>query len=434
MFQTYDEAVDWIHSRLRFGIKPGLKRMKWMMEKMDHPHKQVRAIHVAGTNGKGSTIAYMRNVLQEAGYTVGTFTSPFLETFNERISVNGKPISDEEMLFLANIIKPIAAGLEQTELGGPTEFEVITAMAFYYFGRHEKSDIVLLETGLGGTYDSTNIIEPILTMITSIGYDHMNILGHAIEDIAREKAGIIKPGIPMLTSVTNELALNEIKEKAEENQSALYHGCFPVLNHQPLNRGERFEMETPFSHFENLEISMRGEHQVQNAALAVMALDYLRVNELFAIEEQHVIKGLLQTSWNGRFEQVSEYPAVIVDGAHNKEGIDSLVSTMQRHFEGKTIHILFSALKDKEYDYMIERLSSIADTMHFTTFDFPRAAPAAELFEACIHAKKDFDENWKTAFQKMIEAGEQNDIYLVTGSLYFISEVRPFCRNYLSEY
>ncbi|MCM3596411.1 bifunctional folylpolyglutamate synthase/dihydrofolate synthase [Metabacillus idriensis] len=433
MFQTYEEAVDWIHSRLRFGIKPGLKRMTWMMEKLNNPHKHIRAIHVAGTNGKGSTIAYMRNVLQEAGYTTGTFTSPFLETFNERISMNGKPISDEEMLFLVNMIRPLADELEETELGGPTEFEVITAMAFYYFGRHEKTDILLLETGLGGTYDSTNIAEPILTMITSIGYDHMNILGNTIEEIAGEKAGIIKQGIPMLTSVADERALNVIKKKANEMNASLYYDSFPVLSHQPIPRGERFEMKTPFSHYQNLEISMRGEHQVQNAALAVMALDYLRANELFHIDEQHVIKGLLQTSWSGRFEQVSEYPAIIVDGAHNKEGVESLAAVMKRHYHGKKIHILFSALKDKEYAEMIDILSSIADSMHFTTFDFPRAASAAELFEACRHPKKDFDEEWKSAFDKMMTAGEFGDIFLVTGSLYFISEVRPYCRNFLSE-
>jgi dihydrofolate synthase/folylpolyglutamate synthase len=433
MFQTYEEAVDWIHSRLRFGIKPGLKRMTWMMEKLNNPHKQIRVVHVAGTNGKGSTIAYMRNVLQEAGYTTGTFTSPFLETFNERISMNGKPISDEEMLFLVNMIRPLADELEGTELGGPTEFEVITAMAFYYFGRHEKTDILLLETGLGGTYDSTNITEPILTMITSIGYDHMNILGNTIEEIALEKAGIIKEGIPMLTSVTDERALNIIKQKAKDMNSALYHDTFPVLTHQPLPRGERFEMKTPFSYYKNLEISMRGEHQVQNAALAVMALDYLRSKELFHIDEQHVIKGLLQTSWNGRFEQLSEYPAVIVDGAHNKEGAESLTAVMKRHYHGKKIHILFSALKDKEYTPMIDILSSIAERMYFTTFDFPRAASAEELFQACRHGKKDFEDDWKAAFLKMMEAGEAKDVFLVTGSLYFISEVRPFCRNFLSK-
>ncbi|MGG4491681.1 bifunctional folylpolyglutamate synthase/dihydrofolate synthase [Metabacillus idriensis] len=433
MFQTYEEAVDWIHSRLRFGIKPGLKRMTWMMEKLNNPHKHIRAIHVAGTNGKGSTISYMRNVLQEAGYTTGTFTSPFLETFNERISMNGKPISDEEMLFLVNMIKPLADDLEGTELGGPTEFEVITAMAFYYFGRHEKTDILLLETGLGGTYDSTNIAEPILTMITSIGYDHMNILGNTIEEIAGEKAGIIKQGIPMLTSVADERALNVIKKKAKEMNASLYYDSFPVLSHRPIPSGERFEMKTPFSHYQNLEISMRGEHQVQNAALAVMALDYLRANEWFHIDRQHVIKGLLQTSWNGRFEQVCEYPAIIVDGAHNKEGVESLAAVMKRHYPCKKIHILFSALKDKEYAEMIDILSSIADSMHFTTFDFPRAASAAELFEACGHPKKDFDEDWKSAFDKMMTEKELGDIFLVTGSLYFISEVRPYCRNFLSK-
>ncbi|WP_282033042.1 bifunctional folylpolyglutamate synthase/dihydrofolate synthase [Metabacillus indicus] len=429
MFQTYEEAVGWIHSRLRFGIKPGLKRMEWLMNRLGNPHKKVKTVHVAGTNGKGSTIAYMRNVLTEAGYKTGTFTSPFLETFNERISMNGIPIPDAEMLFLANTIKPLSDELEQTELGGPTEFEIITAMAFYYFGNHEKTDVLLLETGLGGTLDSTNISEPVLTMITSIGYDHMHILGNTIEEIAGEKAGIIKHGVPMLTAVTDERALNVIKRRAAEKNADLFHDSFPVLKHEPLRGGERFDMKTPYHSFEGLEISMRGEHQVQNAALAVMALDYLRVHGLFAAGDEHIRKGLHQTNWSGRFEQVSEYPAIILDGAHNKEGAESLAAVMRRHYAGKRIHVLFSALKDKEYSPMISILAGIADSMHFTTFDFPRAACASELYEACTHPVKSFHEDWKGAIDEMMAAGESGDIYLVTGSLYFISEVRPYCRK-----
>lgn len=192
MFHTYNEALNWIHSRLRLGIKPGLKRMEWMMEKLNHPERRLRTVHIGGTNGKGSTVTFLRSILQEAGYSVGTFTSPYFEQFNERISVNGTPVTDQEITELANVIFPLAEELEKTELGGPTEFEVITAMSIYYFSKINPVDIVIFEVGLGGRFDSTNIIYPLLSIITSIGLDHTNILGHSISEIAFEKAGIIK--------------------------------------------------------------------------------------------------------------------------------------------------------------------------------------------------------------------------------------------------
>lgn len=221
MFQTYEEALKWIHSRLTFGIKPGLQRMEWMMEKLDHPERRCRFIHVAGTNGKGSTIAFMQEVLKAAEYKVGAFTSPYLESFNERITIDGNPISEEEILQLSNVIKPVVDELEKTELGAPTEFEVITAMMFYYFGKINVPDVVLLETGLGGKWDSTNIANPILSVITMIGHDHLNILGSTIEEIAEQKAGIIKNGVPVITAVEQKEALDVIERVAKEKSKAL---------------------------------------------------------------------------------------------------------------------------------------------------------------------------------------------------------------------
>lgn len=187
MFTAYEEALEWIHSRLRLGMKPGLQRMEWMMEKLGHPERRIKSVHIGGTNGKGSTVTFLRSILQEAGYSVGTFTSPYFENFNERISLNGTPIGDEDLVQLANDIYSLAVELEQTELGGPTEFEIITAMAFQYFGHVRPVDLVLFEVGLGGRYDSTNIIYPVLSIITSIGLDHTAILGDTYEKIAFEK-------------------------------------------------------------------------------------------------------------------------------------------------------------------------------------------------------------------------------------------------------
>ncbi len=223
MFNTYKEAISWIHGRLKFGVKPGLLRMEKLMEKLEHPEKNIRAIHVAGTNGKGSTVSFIRSVLQEAGYTVGTFTSPYMITFNERISVNGMPITDEEWRTLVTDIKPIVDELDKTDAGTVTEFEIITACAFLYFAKRADIDFVIFEAGLGGTFDSTNIVKPLLSVITSIGHDHMAILGNTIEEIAGQKAGIIKNSIPVITGVNQPEALGVIEAEAEKSRLRISH-------------------------------------------------------------------------------------------------------------------------------------------------------------------------------------------------------------------
>ncbi|GAF64090.1 folylpolyglutamate synthase [Bacillus sp. TS-2] len=216
-----EEVIDWIHSLLSFGIKPGLKRMEWMLGTLGNPEKKSTFIHIAGTNGKGSTVSYLRNVLQSAGYSVGTFTSPYIECFEERISLNGHPISEEHLVQSAQLIRPLAEELAQTELGSPTEFEVITAIAFNYFAEM-KPDIVLMEVGLGGRLDSTNVLTPIASVITSIGHDHMHILGDTLEEIAFEKAGIIKLDIPVISGVKQKQAQEVIRKVSKQKNAALF--------------------------------------------------------------------------------------------------------------------------------------------------------------------------------------------------------------------
>ncbi|HZG60709.1 MAG TPA: folylpolyglutamate synthase/dihydrofolate synthase family protein [Anoxybacillus sp.] len=427
MIRTYDEAVKWIHGRLSFGIKPGLKRMEWLMERLGYPHRRIKAIHVAGTNGKGSTVCYLRHILQEAGYFVGTFTSPYVEQFNERISVNGTPISDEEIVELVNIIKPLVEEVEQTELGAPTEFEVITAMAMYYFGKMNIQDVVIFEAGLGGRFDSTNIIYPLISIITNIGFDHTHILGDTLEKIAFEKAGIIKAGVPVITAAEQEEALQVIFEKAKAVKAKPYvlGKDFVINDHESVKDGERFSLHTLFSKYENLTISMLGFHQVKNAALAVMTVDYLKTYYSFIIEEEALRSGLEKAKWIGRFEKVCDKPTVIIDGAHNEEGIDSLVATLKTHYHGRNIHILFSCLKDKHAQEMIRKLEEVASTITFTSFDFPRAYSGEELWTISEHHKKKYNENYKEALEQTKEdAGKDDGVVVITGSLYFISEVR----------
>ncbi|WP_027409482.1 bifunctional folylpolyglutamate synthase/dihydrofolate synthase [Anoxybacteroides tepidamans] len=431
MVRTYNEAIDWIHSRLKLGIKPGLKRMEWMMDKLGNPERRMKAIHVAGTNGKGSTVCYLRHILQEAGYSVGTFTSPYVEQFNERISVNGQPISDEELVQLVDVIKPLAEQLEKTELGGPTEFEVITAMMFYYFGRLNVQDIVIIEAGLGGRFDSTNVIYPLLSVITNIGYDHMNILGETLEAIAFEKAGIIKAGVPVITAVEQPEALRVIEEKASAVKAKAYvlGNDFTITAHSPTETGEQFTVETLFVKYPSLTTTMFGAHQVKNASLAVMAADYLRTYYSFIIEEEHIRSGIEKAKWIGRFEKLSDEPLLIIDGAHNEAGIKSLIETVQTHYADKNVHILFAALSDKPLDKMIQPLADIAKTMTFTSFDFPRAATAKQLEALCQHPNKTCREDWREWIEEKRTSFKNDDLFLITGSLYFISEVRKFLKN-----
>ncbi|MCA1031936.1 bifunctional folylpolyglutamate synthase/dihydrofolate synthase [Bacillus timonensis] len=429
MFSTYEQALQWIHSRLRLGIKPGLKRMEWMMEKLKHPEQQLKAIHVAGTNGKGSTVCYLRNMLQEAGYTVGTFTSPYIEIFNERISLNGVPIGNNEILELTNIIKPLADELEATELGAPSEFEVITAMAIHYFSKREDVDFVIFETGLGGRLDSTNIIKPLITAITNIGYDHMNLLGNSLEEIAFEKAGILKVDIPLVTTVEQETALEVMMKKAEEVKADVYrlNQDFFIGRYQAIKGGgENFSFQSCLGNLESLTLSMKGFHQVKNASLALMILMLLLEKQQIKITEDQIRIGLQKARWIGRFETVQTDPQVIIDGAHNPEGIASLLSTIDAHLSGKKVHIIFSALSDKKLEDMINPLSAIANTITFTSFDFPRVATAKELYDACKTMNKSFENDWKYAISKKLSVLTEDDVLIITGSLYFLSEVRSY--------
>ncbi|WP_339191188.1 folylpolyglutamate synthase/dihydrofolate synthase family protein [Bacillus sp. FSL K6-1003] len=426
MFNAYEQARSWIHSRLKFGVKPGLDRMKQLMERLDHPEKKIRALHVAGTNGKGSTVAFIRSMLQEAGYTVGTFTSPYIITFNERISVNGTPITDEEWVTLVNQVKPIVEELDQTEHGQPTEFEIMTACAFLYFAAYHQVDFVIFETGLGGRYDSTNVVEPLLTAITSIGHDHMNILGNTIAEIAGEKAGIIKDGIPMVTAVTQPEALQVIRHEAERKSAPFQslHDTCRIYNEEALPAGEQFSFKTGEKCYADIRTSLIGTHQRQNAALSILAAEWLNRENIAEISDAAIRSGLVKAAWPGRLELVQEHPPVYLDGAHNEEGIDKLTETMKQRFPDSDICVVFSALKDKPYHDMIKKLETIAHSIHFASFDFPRASLAKDLYDASEIGSKSWSEDPEQVI-KLIESKKgSNNIVLITGSLYFISDIR----------
>ncbi|TLS39224.1 bifunctional folylpolyglutamate synthase/dihydrofolate synthase [Pseudalkalibacillus caeni] len=431
MFHTYDEAVEWIHSLLNHGIKPGLQRMEWLLERVGNPERRLKCVHVGGTNGKGSTISLMRHILQDAGFVTGTFTSPYIKTFNERIAVDGEPIPDEDLLAIVNDIYPLVKEVEETDLGSPTEFEVITLIGLIYFGKVAYPDIVLIEVGLGGRLDSTNVIYPLVSVITNVSYDHMHILGHRIEEIAFEKSGIIKSGVPVVTTIEKEEALEIVEEAAVSKSSKMYRlgSEFNYNNVTYTDEGEHFDFSSPYKTYEQLPLKMKGPHQVKNASAALMALEYLRTFYGVHYTEENLRKGLEKASWVGRFEEISESPKIILDGAHNVDGVKSLAETISQFYPEKNVKVIFAALKDKDFDSMLQHLYPIVKSMTFTSFDFPRAAKAEELYEAAKFENKMAVENWRDAIGLELDNITENEMLIVTGSLYFISDVRKFLKN-----
>lgn len=434
--ESYDEALQWVRSRLKFGIKPGLKRMEWLLEKLNNPERRIRVIHIGGTNGKGSTTAYLRSILNEAGYEVGSFTSPYFERFNERISINGTPIHDEELIQLTNIMKPLCEELDGTDLGCATEFEVITAMAIYYFAFMNRVDIALFEVGLGGRLDSTNVLYPILTVITNIGKDHTNILGESYAEIASEKAGIIKSGVGLISAVNQPEALKVLQDKVKEKRASLYllGKEFHVDKHKSMDTGEAFSVETIFQSFDNLKISMMGRHQTENAALAVMGAIYLSRLYAFYIKEEDIRTGLHKAYWPGRFEIVSRKPLLLIDGAHNEEGMEALANELSARYYTKKIKVIFAALHDKKLDGMIHALDGITNEITFTDFEFPRAAKAEELYGISHAKEKKIVRDWQEAITKVIQDLTDEEMLVITGSLYFISQVKPWLVEYLKSH
>lgn len=425
---TIEEAIEWIHSRLPFGSRPGLDRVEALLEKIGNPENEVPTIHIAGTNGKGSTVAYLRNMLMETGLKVGTFTSPYIETFNERIAINDQPISDETLIRLVEKYQPLIAELDQqTSVSGITEFETLTAMALDYF-LVEKVDIAIIEVGLGGLLDSTNVVKPLLTGITTIGLDHTDILGDTLADIAYQKAGIIKEDIPVVVGNVPEEAFEVIETVANEKHAELYRLDKDYFVHYEGNLkpwGEQFAFDGPFGEFSHLQVSLIGKHQIENAAVAIQLYQlYCQIKGIEA-GEQLVYAGLKAAKWPARMEKVSEKPLVILDGAHNPHAINRLVENMQKEFSDYHIHILFSALSTKNVEGMLAQLQQIPGAeLYLTTFEYPKAIELS-IFndEAEMYTLVSL---WQFGLAELLEKMTDQDLLLVTGSLYFVSQVRNF--------
>jgi dihydrofolate synthase/folylpolyglutamate synthase len=421
---NYQEAVDFIHSIEVFGSRPGLERISALLDLMENPQNGLTIIHVAGTNGKGSTSAMIANILLECGYKVGLFISPYLESFNERIQINNKPIAKEAIASLVNDIKPHVETVAKTEAGHPTQFEVVTAMGFDYFKKAEV-DFVILEVGLGGTYDATNVVNPLISVITSIGLDHQAVLGDTLEQIAKEKAGIIKEGVPVVTGVKEEAPLHVIKEVARRNNASIFvlGEDFSVKRTEFSLSGQKFNY-TSNDNSVKASIKFIGKHQVENASLAITAVNLLP-NLGYQIDSDKMLKGLGEASWPGRLEVMQREPLLILDGAHNNQATSVIRSAIKELHEDQIIAVL-GILADKEYDQMIKDIATLAKKVIITAPDYYRALDTDALLKS---AQKYCDDceiiaGVPNAVEGALRLSKEDDLILITGSLYTIGEAR----------
>lgn len=423
-FTSYDKALDWIHGTLRLGIKPGLSRMEKMLDMLGHPEKETKWIHVAGTNGKGSTLTFLRSVLEAEGYRIGTFTSPYIERFNERISVNNEPISDDMILKLANRVAPLASELAKTDLGPPSEFEIITTMMFLYFADYDQIDFGIIEVGLGGRLDSTNVLTPLISVITTIGLDHMEFLGNSLEEIAFEKGGIIKQSVPVISGVTQPNVIDVLQKLADkENAPFYYYG--KDFNSKNIAKNA-FTFYTEKLELPDLVIGLKGHHQIQNASVAIQTLLILKEEKLISLNKNSIYQGLEEAFWAGRLETIQGMPDFVLDGAHNPEGIQALMN----HLKGEEhVELLISILSDKDYGSMIQSLKKLQQIrLHLTTFDFPRSFSKEDVRRISKEYGINAVPNWKEFISEKQATKSTSTVY-ISGSLYFISEVRKFLLN-----
>lgn len=414
MFTNLNEAVNWIESVKRFGDKLDLSRMELATELLGHPERELNVIHIAGTNGKGSTVSYLKHILLEQGYNVGTYTSPYIVSFNERITYNYQDISDEDLLYYINKVYSLHNEVLEKYNNVITFFELVTLISFLYF-KDKRPDYVIYEVGLGGRLDATNVLTPIITAITSISFDHMGVLGDTLQEIASEKLGIVKNGVPMITAIDQEELFELFQMHTKKLNSEL-----TILDRKAITNIQYAET-TKFVYKTNqYEIRMLGTHQVFNASLAIEIIHKLIELNLVKVDESVLKRGLYITSWPGRMEMFGN---VILDGAHNVGGVQVLRDSMMTLFKNKYIKVLFTSMADKQYSENIELIQSFADELHFTSFDYPRCETAENLYNASTFQNKYLQKDAIKAYH-MLKELKENEILLITGSLYFVSYMR----------
>lgn len=414
---TYKEAIDYLAFTSKRGSCLGLSRITQLLERLGNPHKNVKFIHVTGTNGKGSVTKMLSCILNAQGYKTGLFSSPFVTRVNESIQLDGNEISDSEFAELIGDIMPVAEAMDEP----PTEFEITTAAAFEYFSK-KNCDVTVIECGLGGDMDSTNVIEaPLLSVITNVEADHSAFLGDTIAEIAAHKAGIIKKGCPVLFGGNRMEALEVISEKAINSEifTVDYSNLSNIsctLSGSSFNFGEQ-----------NFSLSMLGKYQPYNAAIAISAVEILRKNGL-DISNKAVYEGLKSARLNGRFELIKENPILIFDGSHNPHGVNAAIESIKNYFDGKVV-LLMGVMADKEYPEMVKTLSEVAAKAFTVKPKNPRALDSMLLADEFIRNGVDaeFSTELSAGVEKALTYAEKHQLPLIAlGSLYMYSEFMNF--------
>ena len=418
-----NEAIEYIHSVFWQGSTPGLHRVQELLGKMGNPEKNLKYVHIAGTNGKGSTASMTASILQKAGYRTGLYTSPYIYRFHERIQVDGQQISDEDLVEITEMVKPLASSMNPS----PTEFELVCCIAFAYFAKMQ-CDVVVLEVGLGGAFDATNVIDtPEVAVITNIGLDHTEILGNTVEEIARTKAGIFKEGghavvyrgIPSVEQVFEEVCAEKhvTLHKADfDNLKLKAHS----LDGQVFDCGNRKDLVLP----------LLGDHQLHNASVVLSVIDAM-IEQGWKITEENIYDGMRDVSWPGRFDIVSRDPLFIIDGGHNPQCIDALVKNIEDYLTGRKVIALTGVLGDKDYADMYQPVMPLVDCFVCITPPSPRKLEAEELAKHLTGAGADAlpCATVEAGVAKALELAGKDGVVLCFGSLYTIGAIKDALDN-----
>ncbi|MFI3176226.1 MAG: folylpolyglutamate synthase/dihydrofolate synthase family protein [Eubacteriales bacterium] len=425
---TYKQAMEYVEEVSQYGSVLGLESMQRLLAYFHNPHKQLKCIHVAGTNGKGSTIAFLSAILMGAKYRVGRYVSPTISSYCERIQVNERTISQKKLAFYMEQVKEACEYLVESGYSHPTIFEIETVIGFLYYGE-QKCDIILLETGLGGRLDATNVIEsPLVSVITAISMDHMTFLGDTIEAIAREKAGIIKTGCPVVTWEQSPVIDRVIREIACQQKAPLYW-----CKKEEYTSYRQFKQKQVFTYgtYGKMEITLLGKHQVTNGILALKTVEVL--GELgYQVTEDAIKQGLYKAKWFGRFTQIGKGPDVYIDGAHNVDAAMKLVDALEDYWKEKEILYIVGMLRDKECDKVLEITAPYASQIiTITPPNQPRAMHAYELAQVaqCYHRSVTAADSILEAVEMSYLLAKKEHMILAFGSLTFLGAFSELIRN-----
>ncbi|ACO23044.1 TPA: bifunctional folylpolyglutamate synthase/dihydrofolate synthase [Streptococcus pneumoniae] len=407
----------------------GLERMVELLALRGNPHLKLKVIHVGGTNGKGSTIAFLKNMLEKMGLRVGVFSSPYLIHYTDQISINGESIPEARLEALMGDYQSLLEGEAAANLQGTTEFEIITAIAYDYFAS-EQVDVAIMEVGMGGLLDSTNVCQPILTGITTIGLDHVALLGDTLEAIAEQKAGIIKQGIPLVTGhiAPEALAVIDCIAEGKDAPRLAYGANYHVSHQENVVTGEVFDYTSSLRQG-RFQTGLLGLHQIENAGMAIALLDtFCKEDGRELVSNDLLGQALEETSWPGRLEIVSRDPLMILDGAHNPHAIKALLVTLQERFADHHKEILFTCIKTKALEDMLDLLGAMPDTeLTLTHFADSRATDESVLKEAAKSRNLSYQDWHDFLDQNLTDKKEEKQtVRIVTGSLYFLSQVRAY--------